>query len=594
MKCSDLTQLGWTMAATLVLAMSTAVTAEIGFVGIVGNSGEAGATLVRHGASPIWRGQARGWSSRNNGSGVVQDRHGYLWARAGLDQLNRYAVDGRLLATFPLPKLSGLFWTTRIAIVDDTVVIHEDGKVQVLSMDAPSGTEPRQLDGDDWQIGWHGRDGRLPAMRGERLFWLDPQTGETEDICTLAINGGDATLELLPGGEIVCLDREGNFRVVDGEPQPLDGHIPHWSLFIDGYWYEFAWHATIRRYAPDFRADPGVVLGGNSGSFIGRVHELGEVAHPTGLVKLDGDLFAMSGFGAPLYLLHWRGDLQRFEAVRRIGGLSRVRVLALDAAGTITIQSGYWHWDDEPDAVLGDGGAISAAASQAVVMPNGTLVGAAYKHGSPGFFLKKPNDYFSNSRLSEEQAPLPDTELMWGAAWYRHHEGKGRRGVLLVLDPTGEAQSFYFNPEARNAHSAFSGHAGPVQLKTTERVDRWGSLAMVDEQTLLAAADGQVIAFARDGTDWKETGRFGGRPGDPFGPSIEITCHNGRLWVADTQRHRVQCFDARTREFIGQFGKTDQSGDSIRKLDQPTVIAANDDRCVVFDSHNFRLIKLQL
>ena len=112
--------------------------------------------------------------------------------------------------------------------------------------------------------------------------------------------------------------------------------------------------------------------------------------------------------------------------------------------------------------------------------------------------------------------------------------------------------------------------------------------------TLLAAADDQVIAFQRDKTDWKETGRFSGPPGDAFGARIEIGCDAGRLWIADTERHRVLCLDAATHELLGTFGSRGRPGSRLHTLDRPTTITPRGTRCVVFDSNNHRLVKLEL
>jgi len=132
-----------------------------------------------------------------------------------------------------------------------------------------------------------------------------------------------------------------------------------------------------------------------------------------------------------------------------------------------------------------------------------------------------------------------------------------------------------------------------VELKTVAPVTAYRSLAMQDPDVLLAAADGAVVRFARDGDDWQETGRFAGGD-DGFGGQIDIACDDGRLWVADTERHRVVCFDAKSCVPVAAFGQTDQSGTALGQLNRPTTIAARGRRCVVFDSANQRLVKLML
>ena len=114
---------------------------------------------------------------------------------------------------------------------------------------------------------------------------------------------------------------------------------------------------------------------------------------------------------------------------------------------------------------------------------------------------------------------------------------------------------------------------------------------------MLAAGDGFVIQFARDGQNWKEQRRwnsFGPDNADKFGPAIFLAADAGRLWVSDTSRSRVLCFDQATGKLRGTFGATDSPGDDLAHVNSPTVLAARGDRAVVYDSGNQRLVKLRL
>jgi len=64
---------------------------ELRFAGILGNSGDSAAALV------TFEGRLAA------GMGPVLDDANTLWERGGSRQLNRYALDGRLLASFELP-----------------------------------------------------------------------------------------------------------------------------------------------------------------------------------------------------------------------------------------------------------------------------------------------------------------------------------------------------------------------------------------------------------------------------------------------------------------------------------------------------------
>ena len=78
-------------ASSAWLLHTTVFAAELRNAGILGNSGEQGATLVRFGEKPAM------------GLGVVLDPQGGLWDRGGDGALNRYALDGRLLGSWKIP-----------------------------------------------------------------------------------------------------------------------------------------------------------------------------------------------------------------------------------------------------------------------------------------------------------------------------------------------------------------------------------------------------------------------------------------------------------------------------------------------------------
>jgi hypothetical protein len=125
-------------------------------------------------------------------------------------------------------------------------------------------------------------------------------------------------------------------------------------------------------------------------------------------------------------------------------------------------------------------------------------------------------------------------------------------------------------------------------------VKEWTSLAMRDANTLLGAGDGQVIEMARDGVNWKETRRWNTVPDGTFGSRIYITAEAGRLWISDTEKHRVLCLNAADESLLASYGKKREAGNDLAHLDDPQVIEARDNRAVVFDSGNQRLVKLFL
>src|SRR4030081_1000922 len=109
---------------SLLLAASLlhtgAFAAELRNVGILGNSGEQGATLVRFGEKPAM------------GLGVVFDPQGALWDRGGDGVLNRYSPDGRLLGSWKIPSAKPSHLHDGLVLIGDTLLFKDDRKLYTL------------------------------------------------------------------------------------------------------------------------------------------------------------------------------------------------------------------------------------------------------------------------------------------------------------------------------------------------------------------------------------------------------------------------------------------------------------------------------
>ena len=159
--------------------------------GILGNSGEQGAALVR------FEGAAA------SGMGIVCDRYGSLWDRGGA-ALNRYAVDGRLLASYKLPSVQADRNSDMIALLGDTLVLRLGGQLYSLSIDAPTGSEvqPMKIAAD--KLSFSAKDGWVAASQGKEVFLVNG-AGEKKAVATLKRN--PEGLEFGPdGGVYVSLD----------------------------------------------------------------------------------------------------------------------------------------------------------------------------------------------------------------------------------------------------------------------------------------------------------------------------------------------------------------------------------------------------
>ncbi|MEZ0297584.1 MAG: hypothetical protein ACAI35_14135 [Candidatus Methylacidiphilales bacterium] len=614
------------------LTPGTAWAEELQCVGVMGNSGEQGSTLVRfQGASA-------------SGLGVVYDRFGTLWDRGGMLALNRYSPDGRQIATYPLPKNvpgQGDGKLDSIALSGDTVMLKLGSALYTLPVAAPGGTAPALLDGASkidrmslsaWQ-GW------VAVLSGNDVVLING-TGEKKTLATLADPKCFHIEIALDGSVYVQMTNRVLRRVAqDGAISDVPGGMPgDRSQLIDGWWYGHIWHGTIRRSDLAFQPSPGVVLGGNSGSFLGHVAENSDLSKGQGMVHMGtGNLFAVSGHQGILQLLEWKPVDKRFDIIRRIGCVNVCAGIGLDRDGRIWHSTGRWEWNDGPATPLLYGVPPGESAPVITMLESDTMMACQQMWGATTFRYGKLDKEVRGNRL--EKSTLPKDVVAIAAAPYQ------KKNAALLLQKDGKCTAVFISPEGNP-----SAEAGPVTLKTATPVTRYTSLVALNKSVLLAGGDGAVIHFTPEGeTDWKETGRWsmwGNRQEDNFGNQITLTADVKRLWVSDSSRHRVLCFDIAnyfytgdvkegifpTPEFvrrqpnvgndvanssigagdphttqfhkdgvthlaprlIATFGRTDAQGDDMASLNAPQTIAARGDRAVVFDSGNQRLLKIEL
>lgn len=162
----------------------------------------------------------------------------------------------------------------------------------------------------------------------------------------------------------------------------------------------------------------------------------------------------------------------------------------------------------------------------------------------------------------------------------------------FVIGADGKGNAFNIGDDG-----SYRGEAGPVELKGAPGPGGYASLAMKNADTLLAAAGGAVMEFARDGANWRESRRWnswGGGDDKRFGARVFMAADSGRLWVSDTERHRVLVFDLASGREVARFGRSDARGADLASLDGPGVLAARGPRGVVYDAGNQRLVKLEI
>ncbi len=540
--------------------------------GVLGNSGEQGASLVRF----------EDWVT--GGFGIVCDRYGSLWDRGGT-ALNRYAVDGRLLGSYKLPKGGADRNSDMIALVGDTLILRLNNQLYSLSIDAPAGSEVQPMKIEANKMSPSSKDGWVIASKGMDVFLVNA-TGEKKTVATLKKN--PEGLSFGPAG-IICVVVDWTvFKVVPGSADgielvaPVPGERP---LYLDGNWYGSSWHSTLRRFDKNLQPAPGVVLGGNSGSFLGHVAEQSEVVNGRGLAQINQNLFAISGFGGVVHLLEWKGADKRFEPIRRIGAVQSCNALALDREGHAWCISGDWNWNDSPSTPQHWGVPGPEKVFGITMLNSETMCGYGIKWGKPTVMFGKMDKEVRQGRL-ESQTALPKEAVAVAVS------EMNKKRVLLVLEANGKVTAVNINGDG-----SYNSDAGTLELNAATPVKEWTSLVSSGKDLLIGSGDGFVIEFARDGDAWKEKRRwnsFGQDNGDKFGAAIWLALDSGRLWISDKMRNRVVCFDLASGKQLATYGVADTAGTEISKLNSPTVLAAREKRAVLYDSGNQRILKLEL
>lgn len=550
---------------------------ELRCVGVLGNSGEAGPTLVRF--------DARRDQGLRDGLGVVADRFGTLWDRGGSGRLVRYALDGRALATVAIP--ASLSMRDRLAVVGDRLVVLIAGKLLTIDLAAAELlTVPAKLDAT--LISRGSTDGSLLVYQGGELqpalFRWNPQSGARGDLPLpegIAPKNEPNAIELAGGVPVL---RIGNTvqRLENGAWIAAGTCGGDRLAFVDGAWWTGAWHGTVHRYGANFAPDPGVVLGGASGSFIGHLAGNYELSSPTGFAALGDGLYALGGIGCVVHLARWDGSA--LSLVRRIGPVQGLRGhLAIDAQGRVHIPAGNWEWGDGPDAPLRNGTGMGGN-GQVAVLASGALAGSAMMNG-PGMVWGTLDKEVSASgaRFLGVPLTLPDDVVACTVL-----PEDGDRRILRLTARLAALESLHGldgKPQKELAAGVLT-LAGPAVQIT--------SLALTADRRVLAGATGCILELERAGKagDWRERSRIAAIAGEPLAGEVRISASAGRLWLSDAGNHRVLLCDQALTKVLARFGGS--AGTDLAHCDRPAEIAAAGDRAVLHDAGNQRILKLEL
>ena len=529
--------------------------AELQFSGVLGNSGGSGDTRAAFSEKPAC------------GMGPVLDAEQTIWERGGSTRLNRYALDGRLLAHYELPDTNNAF-RDQLTLADQTLLIHLGSDLYRLAVDAAPGTKPERLEGRVERLAsssWQGRG--LIYEKSGAISWLDPATGKRDLIATsdtplrnLFVDA-EGTVFGFTGRDVLAW-KDG--IAAPGYPRPFSGARPQ---KIGAHWYAHGYHGTIHRFNEQFEPAPGVVLGGASGSFIGYLPESSDLSHGSGLVRVRDDLFAVSGRDGIVQILQRQETETRFKVVRRIGPLPRLNALALDAEGNIWTPRGSWRWADSSATPLTLGDVEPSHTTQPVVLGGGTI---SFLKNHYNHIQKARGSFIDGSGWTHLEARgIPEVTLSktaYGSTAFTNASGALR---LLVTEPNGQAMDFRLSEDGDIGDRPKS-----VQLPGLAHCS---SLAGFAGQ-ILAADQGTLVVLRETDQGWKVAQRLEG-----FGKEIFVHSDGKVFSVSDAERGQVSLYDS--LEACAPIARFDG-------LDSPRMVAVSGDRLVVYEAGKQRLVKL--
>lgn len=542
---------GILLAVVLALPAVAIRAEELRYAGALGNS---------EGDQAIFSGKTA------PGMGPVIDPVSTIWERGGSNRLNRYALDGRLLASYEIPD--SVDRGDGLVMAGDRLLLKIGRALYSLAIDAVPGTKAERIGPAVDLMSSGSFEGRVVVFEkgsGE-LSWLDPAAGILTPIVKPDMSpsslfvDGEGTVYAFAGGEVHAW-KDG--QPLSAFPKGFNGERPQ---KIGDHWYSHSWHGTIHRMNDQFEPDPGVVLGGASGSFIGYLPQSADLTNGRGLVRVKDDLYAVSGMGGVVQILRWNEAERRFEVARRLGALVGLTGLAIDASGTIWTPRGSWLWTNNAETPHTIGDKEPEVTAQPVVLGGKTLC-LLKKHYQYVQLARGPLIDASGWSRLETQA-IKDFDLPASVTGAAAVVEGGKRRIFAV---TREGMAFELGV---SADGQLAGQPRAIRLPGLKDCT---SLAWF-EGRLLAADRGELVSFVRKGEDdWKEEPRRGG-----FGGG-EIFVHSDgkRLVVSDEAAGKVLLFDSLGATPVVYEG-----------LDSPGPVAVAGDRVAVYEEGRQRLVKL--
>jgi DNA-binding beta-propeller fold protein YncE len=621
--CAGLMLVGWLLCGVSARGESLEP------VGVLGNSGVAGDSLVRVNTllkSPDGQGLR---------SGGFVDGDARVWLSGG-DAINCLDFEGRLLNRYPLEPGGRRVDTTAFAALDGVLYFfgHLDKPDPKTRSDVALFALPMAGNGRCTVAATVGEIpghtvGVLSAMpRGGKLVYayaaeqpggkriviaaFDPTTKIRETLLEVA-GVAPSGLAVSRDGQSVYLG--GNFGLYIG----ANHHHPNASEIVHLDWqgktlwrrvcldtpaeptqfrgvvspaggavWDTAWYGFLARFDSSGKSAPGKIASWDMRiPYVAQVIDLRDamgLLPAKGVAETLDPLLLTQTSPEQAHLAVWNDDAKSLELTRRFGSLPELGNVALNADGWVNVGGLWWRFDDV------------ASAAPAFANHAGACSPAAWR-----------DDWACSLTLGDRAIPCTARPAFGRGSAALDHGSPA---------PFSKVRGFAVAPQAGGGEvRAFATESGSNRIwRSTMEPRTWsprkdwkslecgsvktpGDIAVLGDGSLVVVDGGSIVKLEASGDTLTERARlakWGDKSGESFGKELRLAADGGRILVADTDRHRVVLVDAASMRPKAQCGSTDSAGAGNADFDSPTAVALAGDKAVVADRGNQRIVKLRL
>ncbi len=342
--------------------------------------------------------------------------------------------------------------------------------------------------------------------------------------------------------------------------------------------------ATIKRYdAREMKGSPGVVYGGASGYFLGRV-DMNHEMYASGICALGNGYYAVHTHeNSAVYIMRYDAAHWRLREVRRIGGFTTPGSLVVDDEGMLMCDGLVWPFDAEPSAppsVV----QVRMPMRASALLPGGCVSYITETHGS---FLEARSGRLAEGEFGidwgRDRKPYPEGQSnpqKWGEATPVATfavPADGGRSALCALLADGTVKKYMVD-----AAGHFAGDAWFAETRLTPPSGVEGafeSAAPLPDGKLLVAAGGKLCIYEGDGAGGWRNGRASGKV-----RANALASDGSVVAAADASAGTVRLYAYEG----GKFRQLAEKGG----LNTPSKIALKGGRMAVWERDTRRLVRI--